>query len=187
VFTSLIKSVVSGNYLLSASEASNIIQEYVGTLTGNVTATFPPIVNLYVISNQTTDNGYSLTITTGLGFTAVVPPGQQATLICDGTNFLNANTTQAGASTVSLLDGTVGTPSLNFAAETNTGVYRPAAGEFGVSVLGTQRLKATATGVAVTGAVAASGAVSGTTGTFSSTVSGTTGTFTTGIAGGTFT
>jgi len=108
-------------------------------------------------------------------------------LICDSVNFLNANTTQAGASTVSLLDGTVGTPSLNFAAETGTGVYRPAAGEFGVSVLGTQRLKATAAGVAVTGAVAASGAVSGTTGTFSSTVSGTTGTFTTGIAGGTFT
>jgi hypothetical protein len=165
VFTSLIKSVVSGNYLLSASEASNIIQEYVGVLTGNVTATFPPVVNLYVISNQTTDNGYSLTITTGLGYTAVVPPGQQATLICDGTNFLNANTTQAGATTTSLVDGSVGTPALNFAAETSTGVYRPSAGQFAVSVLGTKRLGVTATGVSVTGS----------------------GTFTTGIAGGTFT
>ena len=165
VFTSLIKSVVSGSYLLSASEASNTIQEYVGNLTGNVTVTFPPVVNLYVISNQTTDNGYSLTITTGLGFTAVVPPGQQATLICDGTNFLNANTTQAGATAISLVDGSVGTPSLNFAAETSTGVYRPSAGELGISVLGTQRFKATATGVSVTG----------------------TGTFSGGIAGGTFT
>ena len=165
VFTSLIKSVVSGSYLLSASEASNTIQEYVGNLTGNVTATFPPIVNLYVISNQTTDNGYSLTITTGLGFTAVVPPGQQATLICDGTNFLNANTTQAGATAISLINGSVGTPSLNFASETSTGVYRPSAGELGISVLGTQRFKATATGVSITG----------------------TGTFSGGIAGGTFT
>jgi hypothetical protein len=165
VFTSLVKSVVSGSYLLSASEASNTIQEYVGNLTGNVTATFPPVVNLYVISNQTTDNGFSLTITTGLGFTAVVPPGQQATLICDGTNFLNANTTQAGATIISLVDGSVGTPSLNFASETSTGVYRPAAGEFGVSVLGTQRFKATATGVSITG----------------------TGTFSGGVAGGTFT
>jgi len=172
---------------LTNNEAANNIQEYVGSLSSNSTVTFPAVVNLYVISNQTTDNGFSLTVTTGLGFAATIPPGQQATLICDGTNFLNANTTQAGASTVSLLDGTVGTPSLNFAAETGTGVYRPAAGEFGVAVLGTQRLKATATGVAVTGAVTASGAVSGTTGTFSSTVSGTTGTFTTGIAGGTFT
>lgn len=164
VFTSLIKSVVSGNYLLSASEASNTIQEYVGTLTGNVTATFPPVVNLYVISNQTIDNGYSLTVTTGLGYTATVPPGQQATLICDGTNFLNANTTTAGATVVSLLDGSVGTPSLNFAAETSTGVYRPSAGELGISVLGTQRFKATATGISVTGTGTFSGGISG--GTF---------------------
>ena len=175
VFTSLTKSVTGGAVLLTNNEAANNIQEYVGNLVSNVTVTFPPIVNLYVISNQTTDNGFSLTVTTGLGFTATIPPGQQATLICDSINFLNANTTQAGASTVSLLDGSVGTPSLNFAAETSTGVYRPAAGEFGVSVLGTQRLRATATGVTVTGVVAASGVVSGTTGTF-----------TTGVAGGTF-
>lgn len=176
VFTALTKGVTGGSVLLTNNEAANTIQEYVGSLTSNVTVTFPPVVNLYVISNQTTDNGYSLTVTTGLGFSATIPPGQQATLICDGTNFLNANTTQAGATTVSLLDGTVGTPSLNFAAETGTGLYRAAAGDLGISVLGTKRVGVTATGVAVTGAVAASGAVSGTTGTF-----------TTGIAGGTFT
>lgn len=164
-FTALTKSVTGGSVLLTNNEAANNIQEYVGSLTSNVVVTFPPIVNLYVISNQTTDNGFGFTVTTGLGFSATIPPGQQATLICDGVNFLNANTTQAGASTVSLLDGSVGTPSLNFASETNTGVYRPAAGEFGISVLGTQRLKATAAGVTVTGS----------------------GVFTTGIAGGTFT
>jgi hypothetical protein len=164
-FTALTKNVTGGAVLLTNNEAANTIQEYVGSLVSNVTVTFPPIVNLYVISNQTTDNGFSLTITTGLGFSAVVPPGQQATLICDGTNFLNANTTQAGASTVSLLDGTVGTPSLNFAAETGTGLYRPAAGELGIAVLGTKRVGVTATGVSVTG----------------------TGTFSGGIAGGTFT
>ena len=164
-FTVLTKNVTGGSVLLTNNEAANIIQEYVGNLTSNSVVTFPAVVNLYVISNQTTDNGFSLTITTGLGFTATIPPGQQATVICDGTNFLNANTTQAGASAVSLIDGSVGTPSLNFAAETSTGVYRPAAGEFGVSVLGTQRFKATATGVSITG----------------------TGTFSGGIAGGTFT
>jgi hypothetical protein len=165
VFTALTKGVTGGSVLLTNNEAANTIQEYVGSLTSNVTVTFPPVVNLYVISNQTTDNGYSLTVTTGLGFSATIPPGQQATLICDGTNFLNANTTQAGASTVSLLDGTVGTPSLNFAAETSTGLYRAAAGDLGISVLGTKRVGVTATGVTVTGS----------------------GTFTTGIAGGTFT
>jgi len=164
-FTALTKSVTGGSVVLTNNEAANNIQEYVGSLVSNVTVTFPPVVNLYVISNQTTDNGYSLTITTGLGFAATIPPGQQATLICDGVNFLNANTTQAGASTVSLLDGTVGTPSLNFAAETGTGLYRPGAGDLGIAVLGTKRVGVTATGVTVTGS----------------------GTFTTGIAGGTFT
>ena len=164
-FTALTKSVTGGAVTLTNNEAANNIQEYVGSLSSNSIVTFPAVVNLYVISNQTTDNGFSLTVTTGLGFSATIPPGQQATLICDGTNFLNANTTTAGATVVSLVDGTVGTPALNFAAETGTGVYRPAAGEFGVAVLGVQRLKATATGVSVTGS----------------------GTFSTGIAGGTFT
>jgi hypothetical protein len=164
-FTALTKNVTGGSVLLTNNEAANNIQEYVGNLTSNVTVTFPAVVNLYVISNQVTDNGFTFTVTTGLGFAATIPPGQQATLICDGTNFLNANTTQAGATSVSLIDGTVGTPSLNFAAETNTGLYRAGAGDLGISVLGTKRVGVTATGIAVTGS----------------------GTFTTGIAGGTFT
>ena len=164
-FTALTKNVTGGAVTLTNNEAANNIQEYVGSLSSNSVVTFPAVVNLYVISNQTTDNGFTFTVTTGLGFTATIPPGQQATLICDGTNFLNANTTQAGASSLSLVDGTVGTPSLNFAGETSTGVYRPSAGNFGISVLGTQRVNVSATGVSVTGS----------------------GTFTTGIAGGTFT
>jgi hypothetical protein len=163
VFTALVKPVVTGNYSLTPSEASNTIQEYVGTLTGNVTVTYPPTVNFYVISNQTVDNGYSLTLTTNVigGANATIPPGQQATVICDGTNFLNANTTQAGATVVSLLDGTVGTPSLNFAAETSTGVYRPGSGQFAVSVLGSQILDIDSTGISVTGTGTFSGGVSG--------------------------
>jgi hypothetical protein len=164
-FTALTKSVTGGAVTLTNNEAANNIQEYVGNLTSNSVVTFPAVVNLYVISNQVTDNGFTFTVTTGLGFTATIPPGQQATLICDGTNFLNANTTQAGASSLSLVDGTVGTPSLNFAGETSTGVYRPSAGNFGISVLGTQRVNVSATGVSVTGS----------------------GTFSGGIAGGTFT
>jgi hypothetical protein len=164
-FTALTKNVTGGAVTLTNNEAANNIQEYVGNLTSNSVVTFPAVVNLYVISNQVTDNGFTFTVTTGLGFTATIPPGQQATLICDGTNFLNANTTQAGASSFSLVDGSVGTPSLNFAAETSTGIYRPGAGELGISVLGTKRVGVTATGVSVTGS----------------------GTFTTGIAGGTFT
>jgi len=167
IFTALVKPVTTGTYLITPSEASNTIQEYVGSLTGNVIAQYPPAVNLYVISNQVVDNGYSLTITTGVvgGANAIVPPGQQVTLICDGTNFLNANTIQAGATSISLINGTVGTPALNFAAETGTGLYRPGVGQMNISILGTNRVAFSATGVNVTGS----------------------GNFTTGIAGGVFT
>lgn len=166
VFNAITKPVVTGSYTLTPSEASNIIQEYVGTLTGNVTVNYPPVVNLYVISNQTIDNGYTLTVTTGISgsFAATIPPGQQATLVCDGTNFFNANTVQAGASALSIVSGNAANPGLNFAAETNTGIYRGGTGTFDVAILGTQRLRLTATGLTVTG----------------------TGTFSNGISGGTF-
>lgn len=166
-FTVLAKPVTGGSYSLTSSEASNLIQEYVGTLVSNVTVTYPPVVNLYVVSNQTVDNGYTLTLTTGIsgGAVATIPPGQQATLICDGVNFLNANTVQAGATILSILNGTVGTPAINFAAETNTGIWRSGAGEFDISILGTNRFALTALGLAIVG----------------------TGNFTGGISGGTFT
>lgn len=165
-FNVLTKAVTTGTYTLTASEASNTIQFYTGVLAGNVTVNYPPVANLYVVSNQTTAGGFTLTITTGIvgGAVATVPPSGQATLICDGINFYNANTTQAGATALSLVNGSAGSPSLNFASETNTGVYRPGAGRFGISILSNLVADVSATGLAVTG----------------------TGTFSGGIAGGTF-
>lgn len=166
VFSSLVKPVTTGAYSLTNAEASNTIQEYVGTLTGNVTVTYPPVVNLYVVSNQTTAGGYTLTLTTGVsgGTTAVVPAGQQATLICDGVNMLNANTVQAGGTSIQLVNGTVSSPSLSFGSELTTGVYRPGVGRFGISILGTEILDVAASGIVVTGSGTFSGGVAG--GTF---------------------
>ena len=173
-YTSLVKSVTSGSYTLSASEASNTIQTFTGTLTGNVTIVYPPVVNLYVIKNATTAGSYTFTVGTGSGTSVIVPSGQQVTLACDGTNFFNANTSQAGAvTTLSLADGSVSTPSLNFGNETNTGVYRANPGEFNTAILGVLRSTLSATGLAIVGDV------SGTTGTFGSGVTG-------GISGGTY-
>ena len=165
-FGVLTKPVVSGTYTLTASEASNTIQIYTGTLTGNVTIIVPPVVNLYVVSNQTSAGAYTLTISTGAvgANTATVPASGQATLICDATNILNANTTQAGGTAISLVNGSAASPSLNFGAETNTGIYRPGAGRFGISVLGNQIVDVDANGVDVAG----------------------TGNFTAGISGGAF-
>jgi len=171
LFTALVKPVTSGTYILTLPEATSIIQEYVGNLTGNVTVYYPPVVALYIISNQTTDNGYTLEVTTGAGTPAFIPAGQQATLVCDGVNFFNANTVQAGGTSISLVDGSAGTPSLNFLNEISTGIYRPASGRFGISILGTQKIEISANDFD------ASDLDVTTTGT---------GTFESGIGGGTF-
>lgn len=165
-FGVLTKPVTTGTYTLTASEASNTIQIYTGTLTGNVTIIVPPVVNLYVISNQCNAGAFTLTISTGAvgGNNATVPASGQATLVCDATNILNANTTQAGGTAISLVNGSAASPSLNFGSEPNTGIYRPGAGRFGISILGNQIVDIDANGIDVTGA----------------------GNFTAGISGGAF-
>jgi hypothetical protein len=172
-FTALIKPVTSGDVFLTTSEATSVIQEYVGNLTGDVLVYYPPVIALYVISNQTTDNGYTLTITTGVsgGANVVVPPGNQVSVISDGVNFFNANTVQAGGTIITLLDGTQTTPSLSFLSETTTGLYRPAAGHLGITVLGTKAvdisgsiLDATSLNIKTTGTGNFQGGISG--GTF---------------------
>jgi len=165
-FTVLVKPVTSGTYNLTTQDISNTIQEYTGSLSGNVTAVYPPVVNLYVISNQTTPNGYTLSIkTSAAGATSVtIPAGNQVTLFCDGTNFFNANTVQAGTTTISTVDGTASAPAVSFASESNTGIYRPGTGQWGVSIVGANRATLSATGLVVNG----------------------TGTFTSGVQGGSF-
>lgn len=165
-FGVLTKAVTTGTVTLTASEASNTLMVFTGTLSGNVTVIIPPVVNFYVVSNQTSAGGFTLTISTGAvgANTATVPASGQASLFCDATNVLNANTTQAGGTSFSLVNGSAGSPSLNFGSETNTGIYRPGAGRFGISVLGNQIVDVNANGIDVTG----------------------TGNFTGGISGGTF-
>lgn len=151
-FTALIKPVTSGSVYLTTQEATSVIQEYTGSLTGNVTVYYPPVVALYVIANQTTDNGYSLSITTGVSGGAIVyiPSGQQATVMCDGVNFYNANTIQAGGSTTQLVDGSASSPSLNFISEPSTGIYRPGLGDFAISVLGSNKVTISSTSATFT-------------------------------------
>jgi len=162
-FTQLSKAVLTGTYTLTASEASNVIQKYTGALTGNVTIIVPSTVQVYYIVNETT-NAFTVTISTGSGATAVLTVGTQATLVCDSVNLYNANTILAGSSSISLINGSVGAPSLNFASETTTGIYRAASGEFNTAILGVLRSTVSATGIAIVGTGTFSGGVLG--GTF---------------------
>jgi hypothetical protein len=166
LFQSITKEVTSGTYTLSASEASSLIQEYVGTLSGAVTINYPPVVAFYIVSNQTTAGGNTLTLQTGVagGATATVSAGNQATLICDGVNFYNANTVQAGASVTSLANGSAVNPSISFASEPNTGIFRSGSSSFNISISGTNRFEVNSMGIEVAGTGTFSGGVLG--GTF---------------------
>jgi hypothetical protein len=167
-FTQLTYPVVSGTYTLTSSEASNVIMKFTGTLSGNVTVIVPETVQVYYIQNATdgTVSNYTVTISTGVSgaSTATIPAGQQATLICDSVNLVNANTILAGSSSISLINGSVGSPALNFGSEPTTGVYRSGAGQFDISILGVNRFALISTGLSIAG----------------------TGTFTGGVLGGTF-
>ena len=162
-FTQLTKAVTTGTYTLTATEASNVIQKYTGTLTGNVTIIVPPTVQVYYVQNATAGGAYTLTISTGVGgaSTATITSGNQATLICDSVNLVNANTVLAGSSAISLINGTVSNPSLNFASEPTTGVYRAASGEFNTAILGVLRSTLSASGLAIVGTGNFTGGVSG--------------------------
>ena len=149
-FTQLSKAVTTGSYTLTAAEASNVIQKYTGTLIGNVTIVVPSTVQVYYIVNATS-GAYTLTVTTGSGATAVLTTGTQATLVCDSVNLYNANTILAGSTNISLNNGSVGAPSLNFSAETTTGIYRAASGEFDIAILGVNLFALTATGLNING------------------------------------
>jgi len=161
-FTQLTKAVSIGTYTLTATEAANVIQKYTGTVTGTVTVVLPKTIQVYYITNQTS-GAYNIVFTTNTSgaATAIVPAGQQVILLCDSANLLNASTIAAGASNITLVDGSVGAPALNFASEGTTGIYRAASGEFNTAILGVLRSTVSATGLAIVGTGNFTGGVAG--------------------------
>jgi len=168
-FTQLTKAVTSGTYTLTSAEATNVIQKFTGTLTGNVTIIVPQTIQVYYVQNATngTASNFTVTISTGVSgaSTASIASNQQATLVCDSVNILNANTVLAGSTSIGLIDGTVASPALYYGNEPTTGMYRAGSGQWNVAILGVLRLTLTATGLTYAG----------------------TGTFTGGVSGGVFT
>lgn len=166
-FTQLTKAVTGGTVTLTAAEASNVIMKFTGTLSSNVTIIVPQTVQVYYVQNATVGgaSNYTIKLTTNTGGSeATIASNQQATLICDSVNLVNANTVLAGASAIGLIDGTVSSPALYFGSEPTTGIYRAASGQFNIGILGTNLFTLSATGLAIAG----------------------TGNFTGGIAGGTY-
>jgi hypothetical protein len=149
-FTQLAQVVTGGTLTLSSAQGANIIQEYSGTLTSNQIIILPSTVQLYSLQNSTS-GAFTLTFrTAGVGSTITVTQGQTAFVVCDGTNVYSTTTnTSSSFTTVSLAPGSVGAPSLNFLGNTNTGLYLPASGQFGVAVNGVQQMLLTSGGMTV--------------------------------------
>lgn len=164
-FTQLSYAVTSGTYTLSTDDASNVIQAYTGTLTGNVEIVVPSVVQVYYVSNQTT-GPYTLTIKTSAvgGATVTIDQSNQAILSCDGTNVLNASTSLVGSVTISFADGTPANPSIRFASDLDTGFYHPASNQVGVTCNGANTATFKTTGLDVVGVGTFGGGITG--GTF---------------------
>jgi len=143
-FTQLTKAVTSGTYTLTSAEATNVIQKFTGTLTGNVTIIVPQTIQVYYVQNATvgTVANYTVTISTGVASASVaqIAANQQATLVCDSVNIVNANTVLAGSSSIGLIDGSLAQPALYWGNEPTTGLYRPGSNTWNVAIAGTLRL-----------------------------------------------
>lgn len=164
-FTQLTKAVTSGTYTLTSAEATNVILKLTGTLSGNVTIIVPQTIQVYYVQNATvgTVANYTVTISTGVSGASVaqIAANQQATLVCDSVNIVNANTVLAGSSSIGLIDGSVGQPALYWGNEPTTGVYRAGSGQWNVAILGVLRMTLSATGLTYAGTGTFTGGVSG--------------------------
>jgi hypothetical protein len=164
-FSQFTKTVTGGSYTLTNTEASNTIQKYTGTLNSNQTILLPPTIQVYYINNATSGS-YNLIfgISGSSGSTASITANNTAIIVSDSVNIVNATTAILGASALSLIDGSVSSPALNFSSDPTTGIYHPSSGSFNISILGTNLFSLVSSGLTISGS----------------------GTFITGISGGTF-
>ncbi|CAB4131791.1 hypothetical protein UFOVP125_1, partial [uncultured Caudovirales phage] len=122
-----------------------------------------------------TTGAFTFTVKTavGGGATITIPQGTSIAMVCDGTNVYNAASGSSSAvTTLTVGNGSLGVPSIKFTGDLNSGIYLPSTGQVGFVIANASAGYYDATGFTIVGKMAASGAVSGTTGTFTSGVQG---------------
>lgn len=155
-FTQLQKTVTGGTVVLSLTEAANVVQTYLGTLTSNVDIVVPAVVQVYYISNQTSGAFNFRVKNPGSGSTVSLPSGQNAILFSDGTNVTNSATTVAGIGAILFGPGSAAVPSVGIGG-TTTGLYSANTGEVSVTSNGVKVAAIDAAGIRATGAGAGIG------------------------------
>lgn len=81
----------SSDVVETSAQAENVIQQYTGTLTGNINVIVPDTVQIYYVFNNT-GGPYTLTVKTASGTGILIVQGTHVILYCDGTDVVNAFT-----------------------------------------------------------------------------------------------
>jgi hypothetical protein len=134
-FTQLVYDVTTGTpFTLTAAQATNKLLNFIGSPVAGVTVNVPATVAVYYVYNNLS-TAQSVTVKTVSGAGAAIPQGQRAIVMCDGTNVVSAQSA-AVSTNVALTDGSAASPALNFASQTNTGLFKYGSTDLGVSVGG---------------------------------------------------
>jgi len=138
VFSEYVVDSASGSVTLSSSDVAGRMIRVGGTAVANIDVTLPSVDNIYFVNIESSVGAFTVTFKTSAGTTAVLSSDQRTLLYCDGSNVSIAVTT-ALTTTLSLPDGSAAVPSLFFASDTNTGLYRPGNDSVGITTGGVSR------------------------------------------------
>lgn len=153
-FTELVINAGAGDATLSSSDVSGRMIRVTGTATAPIVLTLPSVDNIYFISVENGMGAHTVTFkTAGVGGVVVLNANEKTALYSDGVNVTIAITTTV-TSTLSMTDGGPTAPSLFFALDTNTGIYRKANDTIGFTTGGTERMALSPTGLTLQTALA---------------------------------
>lgn len=144
-YTRLVKSVAgNADVTLSSAEGAYQLIQLTGALTGNINVVFPTSVGIWYIDNQTS-GAYTVNCKTLAGTGYITTQGQQVIIFGDGTNIGAAQTVFSTSG--SFGNGSAGSPSIAFASDTDTGLYRTGANQLGIAIGGVNVGNFTSTGL----------------------------------------
>jgi hypothetical protein len=149
-FSEFVINAAGGDVTLSASDVSGRMIRVAGVAAADIEVTLPAIDNVYFVNTESGLGVFSVTFTTGSGLTTVLPASQRTALYSDGTNVITAITTSL-TTTISLADGSAGAPSLSFALDPDTGIYRLSPGQVGFTSNGSLIISFTGDGLRLGG------------------------------------
>ena len=137
----------TGNYTLTGSELNRIAYNFTGVLTGNRVIIVPATVQQYWVSNATT-GAFTLTVKTSAGTGVTITQGARGIFYSDGTNVVDADTSNVSVP-ISIADGGTGATT---AAGARINLGSTAVGD-AIFIAATQQAAWTALGVAPSGVV----------------------------------